>query len=146
MDVASGLTRMEAAIAEKPDLFICAFGMNDASSQIPPEKFGATIRQMIYQLHAANPDCDVILVSPMTANPEWKHAKPLFYPVYAKTLQTLAGPKIAVADVTSMWLALLERTSVLDLSGNGLNHPNDFGHRLYADVVLSTLAGPSPRQ
>ena len=55
-------------------------------------------------------------------------------------------PKIAVAEVTSMWLALLERKSVLDLSGNGLNHPNGFGHRAYADVVLSTIAGPSPRQ
>ena len=145
MDANWGLTQMEAAIAEKPDVFICAFGMNDASGLIPPEKLAATIRQMIDQLHAANPDCDVILVSPMTANPEWKHAQPSFYPAYAKAMQTLAGPKIVVADVTSIWLSLLERKSVLDLSGNGLNHPNDFGHRVYADVVLATIGGPSPQ-
>ena len=145
MDVAWGLTQMQAAIAEKPDVFICAFGMNDASGLIPPEKFGSTIRQMIDQLHAANPDCDVIIVSPMTANPEWKHAQPPFYPAYAKTMKALAGPGCVVADVTSVWLALLERKGVLDLSGNGLNHPNDFGHRVYADVVLATIGGPSPQ-
>jgi acyl-CoA thioesterase-1 len=145
LDAVWGLTQMPAAIAEKPDVFICAFGMNDASGLIPPEKFAATIRQMIEQLHAASPDCDVILVSPMTANPEWKHAQPPFYPAYAKALQALAGPGCVVADVTSVWLALLERKSVLDLSGNGLNHPNDFGHRVYADVVLATIGGPSPQ-
>ncbi|MEZ5324564.1 MAG: GDSL-type esterase/lipase family protein [Verrucomicrobiales bacterium] len=145
MDAAWGLTQMEAAIAEKPDVFICAFGMNDASGLVPPEKFGATIRQMMDQLHAATPDCDVILVSPMTANPEWKHAQPPFYPAYAKALKELAGPGCAVADVTSVWLALLERKGVLDLSGNGLNHPNDFGHRVYAGVVLATI-GAAPSQ
>ena len=28
-----------------------------------------------------------------------------------------------------------------DLSGNGLNHPNDFGHRIYAQTILDQLAG-----
>ena len=27
----------------------------------------------------------------------------------------------------------------LDLTGNGLNHPNDFGHRLYAQTILALL-------
>jgi hypothetical protein len=27
----------------------------------------------------------------------------------------------------------------LDLTGNGLNHPNDFGHRLYAQAILEYL-------
>lgn len=28
----------------------------------------------------------------------------------------------------------------LDYTGNGLNHPNDFGHRLYALAILDLLA------
>lgn len=145
LDAAWGLTQMPAVIAEKPDVFICAFGMNDASGLISAKKFGATIREMMVQLHAAHPDCEVILVSPMTPNPEWTHAQPPFYPAYAKAMEALAGPGIVVADVTSVWLALLERKGVLDLSGNGLNHPNDFGHRVYADVVLATIGGPLPK-
>jgi hypothetical protein len=34
------------------------------------------------------------------------------------------------------------RKTYLSLTGNGLNHPNDFGHRLYADVVLAVIGGP----
>jgi hypothetical protein len=25
--------------------------------------------------------------------------------------------------------------------GNGINHPNDFGHRVYAQVILALLVG-----
>ena len=32
-----------------------------------------------------------------------------------------------------------------DLTGNGVNHPNDFGHRVYAQV-LSTLLVPGPER
>jgi hypothetical protein len=46
---------------------------------------------------------------------------------------------VLLADVTTIWQGLLERKSVYDLTGNGINHPNDFGHRVYADVVLSLL-------
>ena len=34
---------------------------------------------------------------------------------------------------------------LFDLTGNGLNHPNDYGHRLYAQGVLSLLLDESPR-
>jgi len=34
---------------------------------------------------------------------------------------------------------LLERKSVYDLTGNGINHPNDFGHRVYAQTILDQL-------
>ena len=139
MNAGWGLKQMAAVIEEAPNVFICAFGMNDASGLVTPEQFADTLRQMIAQLRAAHPGCDVILVPPMCANPEWNRAEPERYPAYAAALKTLAGPGCAVADVTSVWLSLLERKGVLDLSGNGLNHPNDFGHRIYADVVLATV-------
>ena len=75
----------------------------------------------------------------MTANPEWSHAAPALYGQYADALRGLTGPGIALADVTTTWTAYLERKSVLALSGNGLNHPNDFGHRIYADVILAVV-------
>lgn len=145
MDANWGLKQMPAAIAEAPDVFICAFGMNDASGHVTPELYTHFVHEMIAQLHAARPECDVILVSPMTANPDWNHAEPALYPAYAAALKMLTGPGCAVADVTSVWLSLLERKGVLDLSGNGLNHPNDFGHRVYAGVVLATVGDPAAR-
>lgn len=142
MASAWGLQQIPVVLAEAPDLFICAFGMNDASGRIAPEQFAATLRQIIVQLHAELPSCDVILVSPMCANAEWNHAAPELYPAYAAELKKLTGPGCALADVTALWLALLERKGALDLSGNGLNHPNDFGHRIYADAVLTTIGVP----
>ena len=137
-----GLRQMAAVAAEAPDLFLCAFGMNDASGKIAPDQFAGTIREIVGQLHAARPECDAILLSPMCANPEWNRSSPELYPAYAAELKKLASPGCAIADVTTVWTTLLERKGVLDLSGNGLNHPNDFGHRIYADVVLEVIAGP----
>ena len=34
---------------------------------------------------------------------------------------------------------MLKNKHDLDLTGNGLNHPNDFGHRLYAQAILAAL-------
>jgi hypothetical protein len=41
--------------------------------------------------------------------------------------------------VTTLWQRLLQTKRYHDLSGNGVNHPNDFGHRLYARVILHLL-------
>jgi hypothetical protein len=49
---------------------------------------------------------------------------------------------MVLADMTTLWLELLERKNAYDLSGNGLNHPNDFGHRVYAQIILGLLAPP----
>jgi hypothetical protein len=45
-----------------------------------------------------------------------------------------------LVDLTEIWQQLLERKHDLDLTGNGLNHPNDFGHRLYAQAILESLS------
>ena len=38
-----------------------------------------------------------------------------------------------------MWEELLKHKSFYDITGNGINHPNDFGHRVYAETLLSLL-------
>jgi acyl-CoA thioesterase I len=139
MDSAWGLKQTAAVIAEKPDLLILAFGMNDASGRRTPADFAGIIRQTTAAVRSAVPACDVIVVSPMTANSEWIHAAPELYPAYATALRDLADPGCALADVTTLWSAVAARKPYLCLSGNGLNHPNDFGHQLYADVILATL-------
>ncbi len=53
-----------------------------------------------------------------------------------------AGASVVLADVTSVWKEVLRRKKFADLSGNGVNHPNDFGHRIYTEVILSLLITP----
>jgi len=140
MNAPWGVKQMAAAVAEAPDLFIIAFGMNDASGRYSPSKYRKDIARMAAVMRTARPDCDVITVATMTANEAWQFAAPDLYPAYLEQLLTLRGPGLAVADVTSMWSWVVARKKALDLSGNGVNHPNDFGHRLYADVVLALFA------
>ena len=139
MDSAWGVGRVADVIAEKPDVFLVAFGMNDASAKRKAEDFVKFTRQIFEPVRAALPDCTVILVSSMTANSEWKHASPEIYPQYAAAQSALCGPYVAFADVTAVWTAIESRKTHMDISGNGLNHPNDYGHRIYADVILKTI-------
>ena len=140
-----GVDQIPAVAREKPDLVLLAFGMNDASAQVAPEQFAINIKRQMETLHAACPEAEFILVAPMTGNPQWTGTHDLFYPAYRDMLWQLRGDGIAVADVTTLWLQLLERKNYLDLTGNGLNHPNDFGHRLYAQVVWSVLQRSLPQ-
>ena len=63
------------------------------------------------------------------------------FPAYRDALAQLCGQGAVLADMTTLWTDLLARKSDFDLTGNGLNHPNDFGHRLYAQMILALLTG-----
>jgi hypothetical protein len=58
---------------------------------------------------------------------------------YRDALAELVAPGVALADLTSIWGELLKRKSFYDLTGNGVNHPNDFGHCVYAETLLALL-------
>lgn len=125
-----------------PDLVIIAFGMNDVGRR-DPEGYKANIKTMIDQLRTARPEAEVVLVAPMTGNPDWRATPPEMFPVYRDALKSLEGPGAAVADLTAIWKRLLARKRFVDLAGNGLNHPNDYGHRVYAQAILALLLDPA---
>lgn len=134
-----GLQNIGVVAEEYPDLVILAFGMNDASGRVAPEQFKNNIYKQMKAVKEKNPNAEFILVATMTANPDWTASAPDLYPIYRDILGTLCDEGIILADITSMWTELLKRKSYASLTGNGVNHPNDFGHRLYAQVILSLL-------
>lgn len=144
MDSNWGTTQIEKVIAEKPNLFLVAFGMNDASGKRKPQDFAAITKKIITPVLERVPNSEVILISSMRANADWSHASPDLYGPYADELSKLTGPRVAHADVHQMWQAIEGRKKHLDLTGNGLNHPNDFGHRIYAEVIVNTINAPQP--
>jgi hypothetical protein len=49
---------------------------------------------------------------------------------------------VAVADMTQIhWDILATGKRYRDMTGNNINHPNDFIARIYAKVILKTLLG-----
>lgn len=138
MDSAWGLAHIDQVIQVQPHLVILAFGMNDAAGR-PAADFQANTRGMMERVSAACPEAEFILVASMRGNEDWIRLRHELFPQYRDALAQLCGPGVALADMTSLWTELLKVKADRDLTGNGVNHPNDFGHRLYAQVLSSLL-------
>lgn len=123
----------------EPDLLIIAFGMNDASRKFTPQEFSANVQTIISSVRQQQPRAEFILVATMTGNPDWNRSSPALYPQYRDALVQLCGKGIVLADMTAVWTEVLKHKKFADITGNGVNHPNDFGHRLYAAIILGLL-------
>ena len=132
-----GLKQLDRVIAEKPDMVIIAFGMNDPVSS---EQFQQTNLEILTRLQKEIPQTDMIFVSGMNNNPDWRD--PTKIPGFREALKSIIRPNVILADITTPWEKLLTRKNFSDLSGNNVNHPNDFGHRLYAEVLFSIFSHP----
>lgn len=135
---AHGVEVADQAARLQPDLMIVAYGMNDVGRR-NPQAYRDQIAAGIDIVRCQNPRAEFILVATMLGNPEWAHTPADAFPEYRDALAALCGDGIALADVTRMWTDLLLRKRYHDLTGNGVNHPNDFGHRVYAQLLLSLL-------
>ncbi len=136
--IANGVQDLDAMLEAAPDLLIVAYGMNDVGRR-DPVWFGEQAKLIYERSKAKLPDVEIIWVAPMLGNKEWIHTPREMFSKYRDELAKLTGPGAVLADLTSVWEMLLENKNDLDLTGNGLNHPNDFGHRLYAQSILRWL-------
>ncbi len=131
-------TAAENGAAQHPDLCVLGFGMNDGSHRVPPDEFVGNLRAIMGTIRAENPDCEFILIATTLANPEVRGFAGL-QPDYLVPMLGLETRGVCVADMTSMHAALLRRKPFRDLTGNNVNHPNDFLSRVQAQVLLRTL-------
>lgn len=118
------------------DLFLIAFGMNDQTNP----RFEENIRTMMKYAFEKNPACEIVLVSTMLPN---KYAKGFFngQDKQEEILKKIADEydSVVLAPVTSVHTELLKNKCYFDMTGNGVNHPNDFLAAVYAQTVLSVL-------
>jgi len=133
-----GLDVVGAVMNEAPDLVIIAYGMNDVGFN-PVEEFTTQAAVILKTIKASNIETEVILISSMLGNPEWVYTPTPNFFIFRDALESLCGDGVALADLTSLWADLLKVKSYHDLTGNGVNHPNDFGHRIYAQFLMDLL-------
>ena len=126
------------AARHKPDLAIIGFGMNDGSGRVRSEDYLANIRLIMDRIRTDNPECEFILIATMLPNIEvstfWGLQRE-----YRPGLLAMQGSGVAVADMTGIHEILLKRKRYCDMTGNNVNHPNDFLSRIYAQVLAATL-------
>jgi acyl-CoA thioesterase I len=134
----SGATMCDQGIPGKPDLVIIAFGMND-SAGVSVADYRKNTAAMIAKIRKSLPQTEFILVATMLGNRDWPRLKQERFPEFRDALAELCEPGVALADLTTTWSEFLKRKKDWDLTGNGVNHPNDFGHRVYAQMICSLL-------
>ena len=128
----------------KPDLLFIAFGMNDKTRTA--DFFTDKIKTLVNAIKAELPDTEIVLVS--TSLPSREAAAvntrtPFFghHDEFEAKLVKIAAERsdVCVAKVTSMNAELLKRKRFRDMTGNNVNHPNDYLARLYAQTILATM-------
>lgn len=129
------------------DLMVIAFGANDP--QLSDEDYKNQIKGMVNNYLAARPDGSILLVSPFVFNQQtsnWyinqRRFEGLLEEIKAEYEANGTSSNIAVAKVYSFSNGICNTGKRnRDYLGNNINHPNDFGVRMYAQVVLETLCG-----
>lgn len=124
-----------------PDLAIIGFGMNDATLNVGLNNYANNIRKVIDAIRARNADCDIILLGTMLANPQAKNQSKN-QTEYSALNEKIAAQyeNIACVDIGAMHRDLLDSgKKYMDMTGNNVNHPNDFMARIYCMNLLSLL-------
>ena len=132
----------ELAAPFKPDLAIVAFGGNDSPTS--PEVYGENIKKVALAIRKANPDCEFIFAATLLPNKLLCTPRALFYgnqPLFVPVLYRLADElaPAAVASISELHDYILTKKRFIDMTGNNVNHPNDFMHRLHAQYYLDML-------
>ena len=139
-----GLAVAGKVMDEAPDLVAIAYGMNDAGF-ISVEEYVSHTTRILDVIKGRDRETEIILMASILGNPEWAYSPVEKFFLFRDALEFYCGPGVALADLTSLWADLLKIKCYHDLTGNGVNHPNDFGHRILAQVLLDLLGFASTR-
>lgn len=130
-----------------PDLVFLAFGMNDACG-IAPGKFVTNINTMLNKIKEKCPNAMVVVVGTMLPNAEalWSPGGSpilLYHDDYMTALQEAEKnwTNAVFANVTKAHMEMMTVKTYQDTTGSNTNHPNDYFHRVYANVIIQTVFG-----
>ncbi|HUB59729.1 MAG TPA: beta-galactosidase [Puia sp.] len=128
----------------RPDLVIIDFGMNDFW-RMKPAEFGDSVRSIIRQVRAVQPEAEFVLLANMKFDPDYvlvSDKNKLFYTGniagYRDMLAGMEGAGIVMTDMTTLSDAVYKRKKARDCTVNPL-HPNDYLARWYAQAMLATV-------
>ena len=119
----------------KNDLVIISLGGNDSFT--PAETYIDNIRYIIDRIKYFHPSTEIIVMSPTYANELLKGSFHANQPTFIDSMDVLKAPGVVLADITSMQKELLKHKRYIDVTGNNVNHPNDFFHRMIAQYMIS---------
>ena len=132
-----GIDNIEENVSKyNPDLVLIGFGMNDG--WLDPKEFKDRLLFMIDNVMKTNPNAEFILLSTTVPNPQstWYKAG---VENFINVMKEIDMPNVAIVDMTTTHLELLKYKTFKDMTGNNVNHPNDYLIRIYAQMILGTM-------
>ena len=131
---------LDKVVTYAPDLLLVHYGINDLGGQATPNGFMDNIMYIVTYLKENLPNLEIILMSPLSPNPRVYDQIKL--ESYIKKMNDVAESfsGVVVLDTYAYGNYLLGGgRDYYDMTGNGINHPNDYGHRVYAGALLATI-------
>lgn len=130
----------EKLIKYKPDLAVILFGGNDDGIG------GAAatcknMRAMIERIQAELPNCEIIIMSTIVGNEAAGFNTPTLKPLLTDGFNQIAEDYQGVVsiDIYNLHSYMLKSKNYVDLSGNNINHPNDYMIRVHAMQLMAAL-------
>ena len=122
-----------------PDLVILGFGMNDRCGM---EEYRNKTCRLMEAIRKVSPKTEFLLIASTLPN-ELAATEPHHFwahqDEYSESLKGLEGMGVAIADIQAVQKEIGKRKRYIDITGNWLNHPNDYLARILAQVVIKTL-------
>ena len=117
-----------------PDLVLVGWGMNDHNiGGNTPEQLRKNLVKLVGMIKERK-NAEVILYSSFSPNNDWHFGSHSMELYAAATKQAALEANCAYVDVYNTWVKVFKRKDQSSLLGNNINHPNDFGHWLYAQA------------
>ena len=131
--------QVNKVVAESPDLVIVHFGINDAGGSVTPGTYQDNIEKLIIDVQARLPECEFMLIKAFT--PNTANYNPEQFRKYWARLDTIAEnyENVYTLDMYTLSQTMLTEKKYMDVTGNGINHVNDYSSRLYTMNILSAL-------
>lgn len=122
-----------------PDLIFIHFGINDNGGGISPNMYRDNIELMILTLKQNLPDVEIILLNAIQPNPAAYDS--MRFEQYFSRMERLeaAYDYVKIIDLYSLSEYFMETKTYHDMTGNGINHVNDYSARLYLMSILATI-------
>ncbi len=132
-----------------PDCFIVNFGCNDGTFSATPDSVLNNLRNMISRVKAVNPDCAIIMISPLIPNKDattseseatvrnFYNNQDEYEPYFVGLAEEYEDA--VTIELTSLYNWVLQRKEFIDIMASNVSHPNDFFIRFYAQAILTKL-------
>lgn len=133
----------DAHIAElikpNPDILFVHFGINDCGGGASKNMYEDNLEYIIMKVREALPDCEIVLIKAFTPHPVTYDTDRLSS--YWAKIDDLCVryENVTSLDMYTPSVEMLKVKKYMDVTGNGINHLNDFSARLYAMYMLDSL-------